>query len=120
MEKSGKEYVLKPNSEGGGHNFYGEEAVGELKRLSGEERKKFILMSKIETLPLENILMEGRTHTKASCVYEVSQYGILAIENDELLKCDTCGFLIRIKPEHATEGGIMVGVGSICSWLIKE
>ena len=32
----------------------------------------------------------------------------------------TCGFLIRAKPEDKNEGGIMAGVGSICSWVLEE
>jgi glutathione synthase len=112
--------VLKPNLEGGGNNIYGEEVKIQLKRMDSEERKKYILMEKITTKPVQNILMNGLQNIKVNCIYEVSQYGIIAIDNNQLVKSDSCGFLIRIKPEDVNEGGIMAGVGSICSWIIED
>jgi hypothetical protein len=36
IEKEGKEYVLKPNMEGGGNNIYGKDAISVLKSLNVE------------------------------------------------------------------------------------
>lgn len=55
-------------------------------------------MEKIATKPIENILINGSYHVKTKCTYEFSQYGIMANDGNSLLKSDTCGFLIRIKP----------------------
>jgi glutathione synthase len=120
VENGGKEYVLKPNLEGGGHNIYGADAISRLRIMSPSERKKFILMEKIVTKPIENVLISGSQHLKAKCIYEVSQYGILGIDGDAILKSESCGFLIRVKPENVNEGGIMAGVGSICSWMLED
>jgi hypothetical protein len=38
----------------------------------------------------------------------------------QLIKNENTGFLIRVKPSHQNEGGIMGGVGSICSWMIED
>lgn len=81
---------------------------------------KYILMEKIITKPIENILMHGTAQSiKVECTYEISQYGTIAIEDKQLLKSDSCGFLIRAKPASANEGGVLVGIGSICSWMIE-
>lgn len=111
--------MLKPNLEGGGNNLYGEEALIKLRSLDAEERKKYILMSKIITPAKENLLIYGQSSIKSQCVYEVSQYGTIVVEEGSLLSSDTCGFLIRTKPDCCNEGGIMAGVGSICSWILE-
>lgn len=58
-EKGIERFILKPNLEGGGNNVYGQNAYDLLKKISEEERKKFILMERIETKPTENTMFLG-------------------------------------------------------------
>ena len=38
------DYVMKPQREGGGHNFFGEELCAALESMTREQRSAFILM----------------------------------------------------------------------------
>lgn len=53
-------YVLKPQLEGGGGNFYGDEVRDKLTKLSKEERAAHILMQKIQPLVVQ-VRRYGRT-----------------------------------------------------------
>lgn len=48
--KCPQEFVLKPQLEGGGGNYYGEEITEKLMNFSFEERASHILMQKIKPL----------------------------------------------------------------------
>ena len=61
MEKNQTGFVLKPNCEGGGNNFFNEDVYHKLKEMKPEERQKYILMEKIDTQKHENILINGST-----------------------------------------------------------
>ncbi|KAK6039154.1 eukaryotic glutathione synthase, ATP binding domain protein [Cooperia oncophora] len=53
------QFVLKPQTEGGGGNFYGEKMVEKLKTMTEEERGAHILMERIQPLVLENYLVRA-------------------------------------------------------------
>lgn len=80
----------------------------------------YILMQKIHTNSYENILINGSSFEKAMCDYEVSNYGVIFGKGSELITNKTVGHLIRVKPSTSLEGGIMAGLGSICSWMVKN
>ena len=47
MEKDKEGYILKPNQEGGGYNYFGEKALNKFKSLSAGQRHHYILNKKI-------------------------------------------------------------------------
>jgi glutathione synthase len=112
--------VLKPNSEGGGNNLWGEEGYQTLKRSRPNERSMFILMEKINTKPIENILFDCTKSLQTLCDYEISHYGIIQGKDRELTQNETVGHMVRLKPVTEREGGIMAGVGALCSWMRDE
>lgn len=77
-------------------------------------------MERIKTASTENILIDGLKYCHTKTINEISQYGLILSEKGKLEKNETIGFLIRIKPSDVDEGGVMAGVGSICSWKVNE
>ena len=120
FEKAKDNFVLKPNCEGGGNNLWGEEGYRVLEQATPNERTMYILMEKIQTKPIENVLIDGSKHEKTLCDYEVSNFGIIQGRGKELTKNEIVGHLIRIKPSTEREGGILAGVGSLCAWAREE
>ena len=76
-------------------------------------------MERIRTRPIKNTLVCGSNVECTDCDYEISQYGVVYGKNRKLIKNEGTGFLIRVKPTYRNEGGIMGGVGSVCSWIIE-
>ncbi len=110
-------YVLKPQREGGGNNFFDQEMVTLLQSLNKEEYPAYILMERIEAQEHQAILVvEGKTQ-ETSCISEVGCYGVcLAKENDILLNQDV-GYLVRTKAADQNEGGVCAGyacLNSLC------
>eukprot|EP00929_Paragymnodinium_shiwhaense_P005102 TRINITY_DN10660_c0_g1_i6.p1 TRINITY_DN10660_c0_g1~~TRINITY_DN10660_c0_g1_i6.p1 ORF type:complete len:1416 (-),score=256.66 TRINITY_DN10660_c0_g1_i6:891-5138(-) len=127
------EWVLKPQREGGGNNFYGTEMASILQRGKGLE--EFVLMEKIQTPPMHALLLNSAS-VKAERVNAISELGIFAcylarpntiIETkDEPLLSDNetavihtelvnmaCGAMFRTKRCSSQEGGVCVGAGFI-------
>lgn len=109
-------YILKPNLEGGGNNFYGIDALNKLKSLTLKECQIYILMQKIHSKSSENCIIDGVNYHTLNCLYEISRYGAFSWIDDQLVTNVVSGFMIRAKPENANEGGIMTGIGSIVPW----
>lgn len=69
-------YVLKPQREGGGSNYYGKDVKLMLEKLSPQERNGFILMDLIKSPPLRNIMVRKETCIDANVISELGIYGI--------------------------------------------
>lgn len=68
--------------------------------------------------PTKNAIMDGENFKIVDCLYEISRIGAFSWIDDKLNKNNVSGFLVRAKPEHANEGGIMTGIGSIVTWKL--
>ena len=85
LVKENKEgFVLKPNCEGGGNNFFKEEVFNVLNMCNPEERQKYILMERIQTPSYQNCLINGSSSEMVNCDYEVSHYGVINGKDKEL------------------------------------
>ena len=71
-----KRYVLKPQREGGGNNYYGEDVKNMLEKLSVKERSSFILMDLIKPPPLRNTMTRKETCVDADVISELGIYGV--------------------------------------------
>ncbi|RXN30909.1 glutathione synthetase [Labeo rohita] len=71
------QYVLKPQREGGGNNIYGNEICQVLENLkNSSERTAYILMDKIQPVPVQNYLLRPGAPLKlSSCLSEVGAFG---------------------------------------------
>ena len=112
-------FILKPNAEGGGNNFYGQEVIDKLAPLSADERKNFILMEKIESEPIPNILLDGDGSFEGDCEAEASHYSLVRTEKGKIVENEVIGHLVRVKPISVNEAGIMSGAGSLSAWITE-
>jgi len=102
-------YVLKPQREGGGNNFFGNEIPRILSKIQKEKQNTYILMEKILTNTHEAILVVNGNSETLSCVSEIGRYGICSAENGVVKSNHDIGYLVRTKSEKINEGGVCEG-----------
>uniref|UniRef100_A0A183C7R0 Glutathione synthetase n=1 Tax=Globodera pallida TaxID=36090 RepID=A0A183C7R0_GLOPA len=109
-----RNYVLKPNGECGGNNFYDEALVEKLRTMSPTERASHILMQKLFPMATKNYFLRPFLEPKLSVVVgELGVYGTLLgnMHNQSVWHNVQSGHLLRTKLEEVNEGGISVGTG---------
>lgn len=75
-KKNPEKYVMKPQREGGGNNFYNHQIVDSLDKFSARQRSAFILMDRISPPPVSTfILREGNR----SAISGVCELGIFSV-----------------------------------------
>jgi len=116
--KKPEDFVLKPQREGGGCNFYGKAIPEQLKQLSEDERKGYMIMERVRPPVTTSVHMrEG----KVSVIPSVSEVGIYSVylgDGKEELVNRTAGILCRTKEETMTEGGVASGYAVIDSLFL--
>ncbi|KAL5021661.1 hypothetical protein ScPMuIL_000816 [Solemya velum] len=117
-----KNYVLKPQREGGGHNYFGEEMKTFLeKNRHSDDRAGYILMERIFPWPQKNHLMKYGESTKLkNVVNEIGVYGVYLGSETEEIENKLVGHLMRTKEFGADEGGICAGVSLLDTPLLIE
>ncbi|OQV13438.1 Glutathione synthetase [Hypsibius exemplaris] len=113
-------YVLKPNREGGGNNFYGHDLVRQIKQVRGTANaQEFILMELIRPVMQENVLIRAEMPPeRVQTISEVGVFGVILTRNggEEVLLNRTAGeVLIRSKADGVREGGVSSGHSCISS-----
>ena len=106
-----EDYVVKPQKEGGGNNYYGKEMLEILNKT--EIIDTSIIMGKIN--PPQNdtyILREGKL-TKEKCVTEYGIYGIILSDETSVHLNKSAGYLSRTKNASSQEGGVVMGYSAI-------
>lgn len=115
-------YVLKPQREGGGNNFYEQKLKEKLETLNADELSQYILMDRIFPYPTEGsvIVREGKTYPCKS-LSELGIYGsVLVSHTGSIIHNNTCGHLLRSKPEYENDGGVAAGVAVLDSPLLID
>ncbi|KAJ3322635.1 hypothetical protein HDV06_002849 [Boothiomyces sp. JEL0866] len=107
--KNPTKYVLKPQREGGGNNYYGQDIVDQLNKMTPKERNGFILMDLIKPPPLKNSLVRRGQLTEAEVISELGIYGIWISDRDVCLLNTSGGHLLRTKSSNSNEGGVAAG-----------
>lgn len=111
-------WVLKPQREGGGHNFFGERLRERLEHMSAAERSAYILMERIRPLAHPAVLVrEGRAE-EAEAVSEIGRFGTFLADGEAELINRDAGYLVRTKPSGVEEGGVSAGFGFLSSLLL--
>lgn len=126
-------YVLKPQREGGNNNSYNEEMVAKLQNWENSEKKKqlsaYILMEKIHAPVQTAILVRNGIPNEVDSICELGIYGIYLgrsfnsedsgkVKTLELIN-DYGGYLLRVKPGSADEGGVAAGYSVLsCPYLV--
>ena len=112
-------YVLKPQREGGGNNFYGLEMVEKLRSLDGDAVQAFILMERIYPLSHQTfILTEGQLQ-ETEAVSEIGRFGVCLAKEEEIIQNHDVGYLVRTKAAHQNEGGVSAGYACLDTLRLK-
>jgi glutathione synthetase len=130
---SGKNYVLKPQREGGGYNFYGLDLVKKLNDnivVTGEDDdndsdqikldknlSEFILMQRLFPPEQRSILLRsGIMEGTGDSISELGCFGtVLATHDGTILHNEYAGFLLRTKFSNVDEGGVASGFATLSS-----
>eukprot|EP00930_Biecheleria_cincta_P055639 TRINITY_DN4193_c1_g1_i1.p1 TRINITY_DN4193_c1_g1~~TRINITY_DN4193_c1_g1_i1.p1 ORF type:complete len:598 (-),score=123.85 TRINITY_DN4193_c1_g1_i1:85-1809(-) len=118
--KAPEGFVLKPQREGGGNNFYGEQVAVKLKELSPEERSAYILMQRI--LPKQRISVMTRAGT-VQVMPGISEFGFYSVylgDGKRSFLSEHAGHLVRTKAEGVDEGGVAAGYAVISSPFLEK
>uniref|UniRef100_A0A914HXD3 Glutathione synthetase n=1 Tax=Globodera rostochiensis TaxID=31243 RepID=A0A914HXD3_GLORO len=105
-------YVLKPQNEGGGHNYFDEELREKLQHFTHEERAAHTLMERIQPMIVKNYMVRPHEEPVLSdVVAELGVFGCLLGDkrNLSILHNKQHGYLVRTKPASSTESGITAG-----------
>jgi len=120
-------YVLKPQREGGGYNFYGEKLAQKLKENTskdadgtlklGEKLAEYILMQRLFPPQQKAILVRaGRVEGTGDTISELGCYGVLVVDSDgKVVLNEYAGLLLRTKFSNVDEGGVASGYATLSS-----
>lgn len=120
-------YVLKPQREGGGYNFYGEDLA---KKLSenvskneedtiqlGQKLAEYILMQRLFPPQQTAILLRGgKVEGSGESISELGAFGTLVVDGEgAVIHNKYAGFLLRTKFSNVDEGGVASGFATLSS-----
>jgi glutathione synthetase len=108
-------YVLKPQREGGGNNFYDEDIPRVLGSATARERAGYILMERIRPIAHDTVLVREGVARQVTCVSEIGRFGVLLAEGEAIRINQDVGYLVRTREQHLREGGISAGFGHLDS-----
>ncbi|KAL3075088.1 hypothetical protein niasHT_039168 [Heterodera trifolii] len=105
-------YVLKPQNEGGGHNYFDDELKQKLLQFTREERAAHTLMQRIWPVTAKNFMVRPMEEAVLDdTVVELGMFGyLLGDKRDKsIVHNKQHGYLVRTKPASSAEGGISAG-----------
>ncbi|XP_076015443.1 glutathione synthetase [Genypterus blacodes] len=113
-------FVLKPQREGGGNNFYGSELSKVLEAVKqSTERTAYILMDKINPAPVQNYLLRRDSPLKiSSCLSELGVFGVYVRQGNTMVMNECVGHLLRTKSSEHADGGVAAGVAVLDNPLL--
>ena len=123
MEKSATgadNFVLKPQSEGGGNNHYGEEVLEKIKEFDTETLKSYILMERIWPGVATGIFFDGADISLDQVISEFGVYSWFLGDDEKICKEGSGDILLRSKLKDTTEGGVNTGYSYIDSVLLDN
>jgi len=127
LEGQQSNYVLKPQREGGGYNFYGDNLAEKIRENSsvnpdgtlklGENLAEYILMQRLFPPQQKAILLRGgRIEGTGDTISELGCYAVLVADaSGEIALNEHAGFLLRTKFSNVDEGGVASGFATLSS-----
>lgn len=113
------DWVLKPQREGGGHNYFDEELVQRLHAMAAEERAAYVLMERIRPQRHPALLVREGTAYEVDAVSEIGRFGVYLAEGERVHINRDAGYLVRTKGHETHEGGVSAGFGFLDSLLLS-
>lgn len=113
-----QDFVLKPQKEGGGNNFFDETLKSKLLNIENEdELQSYLLMEKINPPMIPACHMRNGELQITESLSEMGIYSMIFTKNtasgNELICNKTIGTLMRTKASHFNEGGVAAGYSVI-------
>jgi glutathione synthetase len=110
-------YVLKPQREGGGNNYYGAQITQQLNKLSTQEQASFILMERIFPEAQDTVLAKVGVLTHGKGISELGVFGQFIGGGDDtgIVLNEARGHLVRTKLVGVDEGGVATGFSCLDS-----
>jgi glutathione synthase len=121
-------YVLKPQREGGGYNFYGEQLAAKLREnvvvqdadgtiKLDDKLGEYILMERLFPPQQKAVLLRsGRVEGSGESISELGCFGtVLVSAEGEVVHNEYAGFLLRTKFSNVDEGGVASGFATLSS-----
>lgn len=111
-------YVVKPQKEGGGNNYFGDDILkllppdNDLTQLH-HELQSSIIMERINPPQHEGLVLRENKLSSVKCVSEFSVFGAIISDDKSILLNKSFGFLVRTKAENVNEGGVATGFSAI-------
>jgi glutathione synthase len=118
VTKNTKDWVLKPQREGGGNNTYGDDILPFINNRS--QHQEFILMKMIHCKESQCLMVRKGVLNKTSAVSELGLFGAIVTHNDEIVMNEYSGYLVRTKSKESNEGGVAAGYAVIDSAALVE
>ena len=112
-------FVLKPQREGGGNNFFGVDIKKLISEIKDKELNTYVLMERIRPKTHSAILVVKNNAESQSCISEIGRYGICSSENGSIINNFDAGYLVRTKSESINEGGVCSGFACLNSLKIE-
>ncbi|CAK7236802.1 Glutathione synthetase [Sporothrix bragantina] len=117
-----RKFVLKPQREGGGNNYYKDKIPAHLQTVPAEHWASYILMELITPPPVANLILRNGQIEQGGVICELGIYGTCIWSNaDEtstsgnIVRNETAGYLLRTKGDQSEEGGVAAGFGCMDS-----
>ena len=112
-----QKYVLKPQREGGGNNFYKASIPPYLQSLPESHWKSYILMELITPPPVANVILRNGNLEQGGVICELGIYGTCVWNQNtgDILHNEQAGYLLRTKGDQSEEGGVAAGFGCMDS-----
>ncbi|KAK3295988.1 uncharacterized protein B0H64DRAFT_160655 [Chaetomium fimeti] len=110
-------YVVKPQREGGGNNFYRAAIPKQLGATPEEHWGSYILMELITPPPVVNTILRNGKLEHGGVICELGVYGTCLWDQGTgaLLHNEESGYLLRTKGDQSEEGGVAAGFGCMDS-----
>ncbi|EFN54901.1 hypothetical protein CHLNCDRAFT_9965, partial [Chlorella variabilis] len=109
-------YVLKPQREGGGNNYYGEAMAQRLQEGGG--LAAYILMQRIQPPVNRAVMVRRGVAVEADTLSELGIYSAYVRRGGEVLLSAEVGHLVRTKSADSNEGGVAAGFAVLDSPML--
>ncbi|CAK7568006.1 MAG: Glutathione synthetase [Sporothrix epigloea] len=116
-----RKFVLKPQREGGGNNYYKDKIPAHLQTVPAEHWASYILMELITPPPVANLILRNGQIEQGGVICELGIYGTCIwsngdeASNSKILRNEAAGYLLRTKGDQSEEGGVAAGFGCMDS-----